>query len=359
MKAVVAVAVLPAYRDFFLEEAVQRASAAGIDIDFCAGDAHIDPTVKTGSHPGLVRLANVGLMGRKLMYQRGISSAVRGADVVVVDLNPRMLSAWLILLRGRVLGVRTLVWGHILPRKGESAKTVPLRRAMRRLARGVISYTWTDAGRVRTEDPDVPVWVAANGLYPASDLGYADETPRDAILYVGRMEKAKKPELLLEAFALAADDLPAGTRLVFAGSGSELEPLRQRAEDLAVGDRVEFLGYVGTYDRLKALYESSLMSVSPGYVGLSLTQSLGFGVPMIVADDEPHAPEVELFDESCGRWFTADSATALATAMVSEAASPRRDRDLLVERVKRRYSSSAMADGFVDALRGRRSSDDG
>lgn len=41
------------------------------------------------------------------------------------------------------------------------------------------------------------------------------------------------------------------------------------------------------------VYANALVSVSPGYVGLSLTQSLSFGVPMLIAIDEAHVPEID------------------------------------------------------------------
>jgi hypothetical protein len=69
--------------------------------------------------------------------------------------------------------------------------------------------------------------------------------------------------------------------------------------------------------------------MSPGYVGLSITQSLSYGVPMIVARDEPHSPEIEAMRERFNAITVAsDDAEALAGVMVEMAS----DRDAWLSR---------------------------
>lgn len=353
MKAAVIVAVLPEYRASFLDEVHELLDDGDDTLVAVAGDSHLDGTVRSAHHRGVHRVQNRHLLGRRLLWQRGALRLVRGADVVVTDLNPRSLTAWLLVARGRATGTRTLVWGHVHPRQGPQARTAPLRRAMRRLAHGVISYTWTDAEVVRAERPPDTVWVAANGLYRSAQLAWEPGAERDAILYVGRLEPNKKPALALEAFATALPTLPRAARLVFVGDGSLRPGLEVLARDLDVTDRVEFRGHVGDVEELRTLYASAAASVSPGYAGLSLTQSLGFGVPMIVADDEPHAPEIELLTSDTGRYFAAGDAEALAREYVAAFHDDDRwDHEAISRSVRETYSSSAMAAGFVQALRG-------
>ncbi|MFW7413860.1 glycosyltransferase [Demequina sp. SO4-18] len=223
---------------------------------------------------------------------------------------------------------------------------------MRRLADGVVCYTWGDKDIVAREDPRTPVWVAANGLYPANLLGYSSESVRDSFLYVGRLVREKKPALLISAFAQLVELSPQA-RLVIAGTGPERDHLVRLADQLGVSDRVSFLGHVADFERLRTLYSKAIAAVSPGYVGLSLTQSLGFGVPMIVADREPHAPEYELFDENTGASFESDSAAELCDTMqkfLKEVHIWEGRREMLVSLVAERYSADSMATGFVEAI---------
>ena len=64
-------------------------------------------------------------------------------------------------------------------------------------------------------------------------------------------------------------------------------------------------------------YWDLTVSVSPGYVGLSITQSFGFGVPIIIGRDEPHAPEIECAIEgkNCA-FFASDNPQDFADKML-------------------------------------------
>lgn len=64
------------------------------------------------------------------------------------------------------------------------------------------------------------------------------------ILFMGRLNPIKGPDLLLEAFVLVSDRLP-DHQLVFAGpDGGMLAELRARAEQCGLAHRVHFLGHV-------------------------------------------------------------------------------------------------------------------
>lgn len=351
----VVVAVLPEYRKHFLSALTDR---FGDRLVFAAGDKHLVDTVQSGENNvvSVSRLTNVGLFGRRLLWQCGALRFSWSSDVVVTDLNPRSLTAWAILLSRRVRRRRTLVWGHILPRAGENARTVPLRRSMRRLADGVISYTWSDSAIVVREDPHVPVWVAANGLYPSDWLCAvaARSTPLSDFVYVGRLVSEKKPELLIRAFALYTSRFPERAhRLVLVGAGSERRELEALANELRVADVVVFAGGIHDFAKLSEIYEKAIASVSPGYVGLSLTQSLGFGVPMIVAETEPHAPEFELLNPASGVLFRSNDADSLCDALNQvylDRTTWESRRESMVQHVKNRYSADAMAAGFAAAL---------
>ena len=164
----------------------------------------------------------------------------------------------------------------------------------------------------------------------------------------------KNPGLLLEAFLRAREDLPAGARLVFVGDGRVRAQLESDAAAAGASDAVSCLGPVTDHDRLGAVYARAIASVSPGEVGLTIVQSLGFGVPMAIARDERHGPEIEAADE--GRncvYFASGSSDALAAALVSLA----RDRERWLERREgiaadcaARYSADATAAGLFEAV---------
>ncbi|MCT9819034.1 glycosyltransferase [Microbacterium sp. W1N] len=169
-------------------------------------------------------------------------------------------------------------------------------------------------------------------------------------IYVGRLVQSKKVDLLVRA--LAEPRLRAvGMELDLVGDGPMRNQLSQLAVDLGVEDRLTFHGSVTDVETLHGLYRSAVCAVSPGYAGLSVTQSLGFGVPILVARDEPHAPEIELRHLGGVTFFDSDSSESLAEAL--ETVMDRQelqDREDLAARVRVAYSAERMADGVVRAL---------
>lgn len=227
---------------------------------------------------------------------------------------------------------------------------------MRRAANGTILYGFDSVRPARTELPQQMVWVAPNALYDRAELG-CPPVPREgraAVVYVGRLERAKKVDTLISAFAAAT--LPGDVRLRIVGDGSEREALERLANDLGVSDRVDFAGAVTDPRQLREIYAGTVVSVSPGYAGLSLTQSLGFGVPMLVSRDEPHAPEIELQRFGGLRYFETGNSLSLAEelerAVAPDSWARRLDRNGLAALVASHYSAQAMAQGLLDAVDG-------
>jgi glycosyltransferase involved in cell wall biosynthesis len=82
------------------------------------------------------------------------------------------------------------------------------------------------------------------------------------ILFMGRLNAIKGPDLLLNAFKSVAGDFPT-CHLVFAGpDGGMLSVLRRAAIDLGFSHRVHFLGYVDGGDKT-ALYHMADLLVVP------------------------------------------------------------------------------------------------
>lgn len=277
-------------------------------------------------------------------------------NVLLLDLNPRMPLVWILLIVRNLLRKRTLLWGHAFPRLGRHSGSEKLRKLMRGLASGLVAYTRSQAHDLKSIHPTTPVWAAPNALYPASAFGFDLESVRSSFIYVGRLHLDKKPLLMISAFelAFAQNDL---LRLVIVGDGPLADDVRRRAALSPASDAIQVLGHLDDYGTLRKLYAGALASVSPGYVGLSVTQSLSFGVPMIISRDEPHAPELEAVTSGHnGEFFETDDARSLAARMTQFA----REREIWAARgpiisqeCAEKYSVEAMVAGLVMALEGR------
>jgi glycosyltransferase involved in cell wall biosynthesis len=229
--------VVPDYRRPVLE-GLRRSLEAHLVI--VTGESGFEPTVRLSSiDADTLIVRNRYLPGRRLLWQRGSVRPAVAAAVSIVELNPRILSTWVLLAIRRLIGRPTLAWGHAWPRSGRTSRTEPIRNLMRRLATDTIVYTHSEAEALAQRTPDQKIHAAPNGLYPASSaIPGTDTRPGRDVIYVGRLIERKKPLLLLEAFAQGLSRLPHDTRLVLVGQGELLPGLRERARALGVTDRV-------------------------------------------------------------------------------------------------------------------------
>ncbi|NSX38682.1 glycosyltransferase family 4 protein [Pseudarthrobacter oxydans] len=343
--------VLPFYRQKCIESLLTQAEDR---VCIYAGPRQLTASVTTGISPDLYRpLKAFFLFDRVIVLRDHWADAIR-AESLMVDLNPRCASAWAMLAIRKVLGRRTLVWGHLFPRAGAGSWTARLRRFMRSLANGTVLYGFDSVVPARQDLPEQPVWVAPNALYSRDVLGPCiSKSAPSSVIYVGRLVPEKKVDLLIQGFALAARNIDTA-RLKIVGQGSDLASLKTLANDLGCGDRISFLGPITETEKLERVYADALCSVSPGYVGLSLTQSLGFGVPMLIADNEPHAPEVELERFGGVLRFTEDDPSSLGALLqkvyLKEVEFPSAKE--LARPIQANYSAESMAMGLLDSLAG-------
>ena len=338
---------LPAYRQAFVDELVRLSDEGDPPNEwlFLVGDRQFHPTVKNAIlSPNSVPIVNHYLLGRKLLWQSGVAAMVK-ADVAITELNPRVFSTWVWLAVRRLLGRPTLLWGHAWPRAGAGARSDVIRGLMRALGHNIVTYTAQQAQELRARQPRLRCFTAPNAIFPRAELNPVNRQGRD-IVYVGRLVPEKKVDLLIRGYDVAARGPGELGNLVIVGSGTESDRLQLLAADLGIKDSVLFTGEVTDYGALRAIYSRALCSASPGYVGLSATQSLGFGVPMVWASDELHAPEVVQLDASNSVSFESDSPTSLAAAIMSVLERTEEfdeSRDVISSTVRDHYSAEVMA----------------
>jgi glycosyltransferase involved in cell wall biosynthesis len=109
--------------------------------------------------------------------------------------------------------------------------------------------------------------------------------PADAgvVLFCGKLQEWKRPNDLLQAFAAAA---VSGSYLVFAGTGPLAPMLESRANELGIGGRVRFLGFVNQTALPGTYVASDLLVLPSGYepFGLVVNEAMVCGRPVAVSD---------------------------------------------------------------------------
>lgn len=347
--AVLYLAVVPFYR----QQCIDVLRAAMSDrLVILTGDRHCDATVRTGIRPEqYISVRNRFIAGRRLLLQTGHWRQALRADVTILDLNPRSLTTWMLAAMRRIMGRRTLLWGHLHPRAGAAARTNGLRQILRRVGHGTVLYGYDSVLPALQAVPGQPVWVAPNALFRRAELGQAGTVDgRSTVLYVGRLEPAKRVDELLQAFASSGlADTPANLEIV--GTGSMAAELKEMAAQLGCAHSVRFHGQVTDPQALRRIYDRTAIAVSPGYAGLSLTQALGFGVPMLVSENEPHAPEIELARFGYVRFYNGQA--ELIRAMVDSYNERQPPPEDVRQPVVDHYTAEDMAAGLHCAFEGR------
>jgi glycosyltransferase involved in cell wall biosynthesis len=346
--AVFYLAVLPAYRSFAFN---QLSDYFKEELSVFASESSIDRKVKTDfSIPNVEKIPI--LRFKKVFLQYLAWNCALQAKTLVLDLNPRSISAWILLLSRRMLRRRTLVWGHVSSRVKNPITSGRLRRIMRKIAHATIVYTYSEQAKASIEIPGSTVYVAPNSLYPQELLGRNSQMERKNIIYSGRLVEEKRVNLLIHAFSLS-ELSDKDVKLIIIGDGPEKIRLQKLSVELGIANSIEFLGEIYDAHRLQKEYEKSFVSVSSGYVGLSLTQSLGFGVPMIISRDEMHSPEVELYSLQMEFYFTSGDFNSLSSQLVKSydcMDSTVKRMSIAAEIVSRQYSSEQMFEGLKRAI---------
>jgi len=106
------------------------------------------------------------------------------------------------------------------------------------------------------------------------------------LLFVGRLNQIKGPDLLLDAFVSIADQFP-HLHLIFAGpDGGMLDSLQQAATESGLIKRIHFAGYVGGELKSSAYHGASLLVVPSRQEAMSIVALEGAvcGIPVVLTD---------------------------------------------------------------------------
>ncbi len=159
----------------------------------------------------------------------------------------------------------------------------------------VIAQSEAAAAMLRAQGLRVPIFPVSCGidltrfrLLPEIDRAhyrarYGIDQNRTVFLYVGRVDKEKRLDVLLHALQrLDRADL----QLVIAGNGREVEKLKSLAELLTLGTRVCFTGFIPGED-LPALLNSVDIFVMPSdaeLLSIATLEAMACGRPVLLAN---------------------------------------------------------------------------
>ncbi len=329
----------------------------GDSFDLYAGDSYFEASVKTDSSISFRKpLRNHYFFKRKILIQTGFWKEVFKKNVIILEMNPRILSNWILLIIRRLLRRKSVLWGHAWPRAGKKSKSDSLRNIMRLLGNEIIVYTKSQEIELQEKMPNKKIIAAPNAVFFKNQMIVSKEVNLiDNLIYVGRLTKTKKALFLVKTFHKTLKDLPNKTKLFIVGEGEEKSLIIKYIKTNNLESRIKVLGHIGSYEKLRDLYNTSLISVSPGYVGLSITQSFGFGVPMIISKDENHSPEIEAVKNGENALFYNTDDFESLSERISEVFSNKifwlNKRADICKECQENYSIEAMGQTFINTVK--------
>ncbi len=165
--------------------------------------------------------------------------------------------------------------------------------------------------------------IDSNLYSPAGYEAVSAPSEEPYILYMGRVKRYKRLDLILEAFARAKHSgLEDRTRLIFAGAGDDYPRLQKRAVKLGIDRRTSFLGRVSEEQKITLLRHAiCVVNPSPkeGW-GITNMEASACGTP-VVASRSPGLRE-SVRDGSSGYLFTPGDVAQFSTRMVQLATDP-------------------------------------
>lgn len=167
--------------------------------------------------------------------------------------------------------------------------------------------------------------VIHNGIDPPCHAAAGAGEPARAsneirVGYFGRLSPEKGVSGLLDALALLAERDPR-VRTLIVGDGPERAALEARAQQLALSDRVQFLGFRPDARRIMA--QVDIVVHVPIYEGFGLValEAMACGRPIVASDAPGGLPDI-VVDGETGLLIPVGSPSATAAALARLAADP-------------------------------------
>lgn len=313
--------------------------------DFCFGDKlgdikKMDYKLLKGN---VTEVHNIFRHG--IEYQRGVLKLLhKDYDTYILYTGTHCVSSWLFLVMKTIFFPKKRVygWSHGMLGK-EHGLTLWLYKRLFRLLDGAFIYNERSRKIMIengvSEQKLITIYnsldydhqlLLRKSLSPSFLYQEHFANQNKNIVFIGRLTKVKRFDLLLDAVALLKVR-GEQVNVTFIGDGIERINMEQRVKELGIDKQVWFYG--ACYDEKvnsELIYNADLC-VSPGNIGLTAMHVLMFGCPAITNDDFDHQmPEFEAIQEGeSGAFFKMGDSQSLADTISRWFSTHKDDREMV------------------------------
>jgi len=238
-------------------------------------------------------------------YLSGAVSKALAYKKIVLLGDPHGIHNWIICLLGRLLGRDVYLWTHGWYGNETVAKGI-LKKFLFRLASRILVYGPRSKKLLITEgfsadrikvvfnslDYDRQVYIRSRDDRNETFFRYFGNS-NPVIVYVGRVQKIKRLDLLVKALDRLKQEGLAVNFVLIGGVGDD-RSIQELVEHSGLSDSVWFYGPCYDESEICNIISHSDVCVSPGNVGLTAIHALTYGCPVITHNDfSKQMPECE------------------------------------------------------------------
>lgn len=365
---------LPKYRAPFFREIMNRPGIK-VELLYASGDDSLAnyPSIDLDAEFIPMRIKTAGSIS-SMWHSAQLMGARRGAcDVLVLSWNVQYLSLVPALIRARINGIRTILWGHGYS-KNESAFRKKIRDMVGGMADALLFYDYSTAAKFIQDGWDErKIHVAPNSLDQAviqqirkswidspSQLHVFQKrhnlAGRKNIVFIGRIYRENRVDLLIRALPSIRREHPDVQLLIIGNANNEVAlELQHLAEGLEVAGLIRWLGAIYDENEIAPYMLSSQLFCYPNNVGLSIMHAMGYGIPVVIGDHiSGHNPEVHVLKEGFnGLLFKHLDTDDLALKVATILGDPERLKSMgcaARDTILQSFTIDKMADGFIKAV---------
>lgn len=292
--------------------------------DFYFGDKERSPIKKLdyAQLNGFIKELKTGpILNTSFTWQKGVWPILfKKYNYYIITGDPYYLSNWVIILVGKIFGKKIIPWSHGI--KGNSDNKMEwFEELFFKLCPLILLYGNHSRNVMIKKGfkPDKLVCIY-NSLNYEKQLAVRNKlkstniykghfgNSNPIIIYIGRIQKSKNLELLVE-ITKELNDSGKPCNLVFIGKDVGDNDVVKTAEKLNILNKIWFYGPCYDEEKIGELIYNANVCVSPGPVGLTALHSLTYGTPIVSNDDfEGQMPEFEVIvPEKSGGFYIKDN----------------------------------------------------
>lgn len=360
---------IPIYRKAFFEKLNEQLSLT-LFYGFDGVRSDLNINIEKFYFP--LRIISLGVFNLK-WHPAQLKAVSSKYNAVILSWDIQYISLWLALIKGKIINVPIILWGH-----GYSKKDNKLKKFLRNLPAyfvdALILYDYHTAEYLSgTKKNKSKIFTAPNSLdqsiieeakefWNHNKEGLLNFQIQNSIdnsfnlIYIGRIYMENQLEILFKAFKLAHAEI-SSSKLIIIGDyeNDYANKLKSLVIELGIEKYIVWAG--GIYDELKIApwMMSSKIFCYPANMGLSLMHAFGYGLPVITNNSfNSHGPEVwALVDGVNGLTFQNQDYKELAAKIVELCKNENLRSELssnALKTVQEDYNINKMISGFISAI---------